>query len=90
LCAKGEGGPWLAARDLTYRGPVPLNPHGGQLSFGQADLAGGMSHVTEAVRQLRHTAGERQRPDAEVALVTGNGATMSEATALILTRGDPT
>jgi acetyl-CoA acetyltransferase len=84
FCAKGSGGPWCATRDLTIAGDLPLNPHGGQLSFGQADLAGGMSHITEAVRQLRHAAGVRQVSHANLALVTGNGATMSEATALVL------
>ncbi|WP_153395554.1 thiolase family protein [Ornithinicoccus halotolerans] len=87
LCAKGQGGRWLAERDLTWRGSLPLNPHGGQLSCGQADLAGGMSHVVEAVRQLRGEAGSRQVGGRPLALVTGNGATMSEATALVL-RGE--
>lgn len=86
LCAKGEGGPWLADHDLTWKGDYPLNTHGGQLSFGQADLAGGMSHIVEAVRQLRGEADGRQVRDAEWSLVTGNGATMSEATALVLQR----
>ncbi|WP_419908351.1 thiolase family protein [Hoeflea sp.] len=62
----------------------PINTHGGQLGFGQPDLAGGMTHVVEAVRQIRGTAGERQMNKCETALVTGNGATMSEAVALIL------
>ncbi|XKH61876.1 thiolase family protein (plasmid) [Halomonas sediminis] len=88
FCRKGEGGPWLAEHDLTWAGDLPLNTHGGQLSFGQADLAGGMSHITEAVRQLRHGVPERQVSGAEWALVTGNGATMSEATALVLHRED--
>jgi acetyl-CoA acetyltransferase len=87
FCEKGEGGRWLAEHDLRWNGEYPLNPHGGQLSCGQADLAGGMSHITEAVRQLRHAAGERQVSDAGCVLVTGNGATMSEASALILTNG---
>lgn len=88
FCRKGEGGPWLAEHDLTWAGDHPLNTHGGQLSCGQADLAGGMSHITEAVRQLRHGVPERQVSGAEWALVTGNGATMSEATALVLHRED--
>ena len=64
-----------------HDGDWPLNTHGGQLGFGQADLAGGMSHIIEAVRQLRHEATPRQIPNAELALVTGNGATLSEAAA---------
>lgn len=72
--------------DLSWKGDFPLNTHGGQLSCGQADLAGGMSHIIEAVRQLRHAAPDRQIANAEWALVTGNGATMSEATALVLHR----
>jgi hypothetical protein len=43
-----------------------------------------MGHVVEAVRQLRGTAGVRQVEDPEVALVTGNGATISEEVALVL------
>ena len=61
------------------KGNFPLNTHGGQLSCGQADLAGGMSHIVEAVRQLRQDVDGRQVKNAEWALVTGNGATMSEA-----------
>lgn len=88
FCAKGHGGAWLAEHDLTWAGDKPLNTHGGQLSCGQADLAGGMSHIIEAVRQLRGNVPDRQIAGAEWALVTGNGATMSEATALVLHRGE--
>ncbi|MBZ9991338.1 thiolase family protein [Mesorhizobium sp. BH1-1-5] len=84
LCAPGQFGAWLGDRDLSHKGDKPLNTHGGQLGFGQPDLAGGMTHVVEAVRQLRGEAGERQIGKAGLALVTGNGATMSEATALVL------
>lgn len=87
LCPKGKGGPFLAEHDLHFDGEYALNPHGGQLSCGQADLAGGMSHIIEAVRQLRRAADDRQVRDAEWALVTGNGATMSEAAALVLRAG---
>jgi acetyl-CoA acetyltransferase len=84
LCAPGHFGAWLRDHDLSHKGDKPLNTHGGQLGFGQPDLAGGMTHVVEAVRQLRGEAGERQIGKAGLALVTGNGATMSEATALVL------
>lgn len=84
LCGPGEFGRWLAGRDLSFGGDTPLNTHGGQIGFGQPDLAGGMTHVVEAVRQLRGTATGRQIARPELALVTGNGATVSEATALVL------
>lgn len=84
LCAPGEFARWVRDHDLSAAGDFPLNTHGGQLGFGQADLAGGMSHVVEAVRQLRGSATGRQIPNARRALVTGNGATMSEAVALVL------
>ncbi len=83
FCAKGQGGPFVEEHDLTYRGDLPLNTHGGQLSFGQPGLAGGMSHVTEAVRQLQGRAGERQ-VKCELAFVNGNGGIMSEQASLVL------
>ncbi len=86
FCAKGRGGPFVAEHDLTYKGDLPLNTHGGQLSFGQPGLAGGMSHVTEAVRQLQGRAGARQVKDCELAFVNGNGGIMSEQVSLVLGR----
>lgn len=87
LCSPGEFGRWLRDHDLSSSGDKPLNTHGGQLGFGQPDLAGGMTHVVEAVRQLRGQADGRQIADAQLVLVTGNGATMSEAVALVLGSG---
>ncbi|HKR99211.1 MAG TPA: thiolase family protein [Candidatus Dormibacteraeota bacterium] len=51
----------------------PLNTSGGQLSAGQAGAAGGMHGLVEAVTQLRGGAGERQVPNARLALVAGYG-----------------
>ncbi|MFC1982510.1 thiolase family protein [Chloroflexota bacterium] len=86
FCKKGEGGPFVEETDLTYKGKLPVNTHGGQLSFGQADLAGGMSHVTEAALQLMGRAGERQVTDCQLAYVNGNGGIMADAVSLILGR----
>nr|WP_242509508.1 hypothetical protein [Rhodovulum imhoffii] len=85
LCPPGKFGKWL--QDNGGMGPdarQPINTHGGQLGFGQPDLAGGMTHVVEAVRQIRGAAPDRQIENCETALITGNGATMSEAVALVL------
>lgn len=87
FCAKGEGMRWVTEHDLTFRGDFPLNTAGGQLSFGQAGMAGGMHHVCDAVRQLTGRAGRAQVADCNTAFVSGTGGIMSEQVALIL-QGD--
>ncbi len=84
FCEKGEAGAFVDGHDLTWRGDFPLNTHGGQLSFGQADVAGGMSHVTEAVLQLQQRATGRQVEGLEYAFVHGNGGIMSEQASVVL------
>lgn len=86
FCNKGQGGPFVMEHDLSFEGDFPCNTHGGQLSFGQPGLAGGMSHVTEAIRQLMGRGGERQVKNAARAYVNGNGGIMSEQVSLILER----
>jgi acetyl-CoA acetyltransferase len=81
---KGQGGKFVESHNLRFDGDFPLNPHGGQLSFGQAGLAGGMSHVTEAARQLMGRAKGRQVRKPQFAFVNGNGGIMSEQVSLIL------
>jgi acetyl-CoA acetyltransferase len=73
FCKKGEGGKFVDAHDLTYRGDFPVNTGGGELSVGQAGLAGGYLHIVEALRQLRGEAEGHQVKKAERALVTGIG-----------------
>ena len=83
---KGRGGAFVDDHNLQFDGDFPLNPHGGQLSFGQPGLAGGMSHVTEAARQLMGRAQGRQVKKARLAFVNGNGGIMSEQVSLVLGR----
>jgi acetyl-CoA acetyltransferase len=52
---------------------LPVNTSGGQLSAGQAGAAGGLHGLVEAVKQLRHEAGERQIAGARHAVVSGYG-----------------
>jgi acetyl-CoA acetyltransferase len=73
FCKKGEGGRFVDAHDLTYKGDFPVNTGGGELSVGQAGLAGGFLHLVEALRQLRGEADGHQVKKAERALVTGIG-----------------
>ncbi|MBI2761685.1 MAG: thiolase family protein [Chloroflexi bacterium] len=87
FCGKGEGAKFINAHDLTYKGDFPLNTHGGQLSFGQAGLAGGMSHVTEAARQIQHRAAGNQMARCDTAYISGTGGILSEQVALVF-QGD--
>jgi acetyl-CoA acetyltransferase len=84
FCAKGEGGHFVQERDLSWQGDFPCNTNGGQLSFGQAGIAGGMCHVVEAIRQFTGRAGERQLSDPGLGLVHGNGGIMGEQVTLVL------
>ena len=86
FCKKGEGGRFIDEHNLQFDGDFPLNPHGGQLSFGQAGAAGGMSHVTEAARQVMGRGKARQVKKCEFAFVNGNGGIMSDQASLILGR----
>ncbi|MGY1812081.1 thiolase family protein [Blastococcus sp. SYSU D00820] len=84
---KGTGMQWVLEHDLTCRGDFPVNTAGGQLSFGQAGMAGGMHHVVDGARQVMGRAGDAQVAGCDTAFVTGNGGIMSEQVALLL-QGD--
>ena len=84
FCGWGEGMAFLREHDMSFEGDFPLNTHGGQLSFGQAGMAGGASQLVEAVRQIQGRRGEGQVPRHDLAYVSGTGGVMSEQTALIL------
>lgn len=82
FCPIGEGGPFVADGNIRYgTGSIPVNTHGGNLS--EAYIIG-MTHVKEAVEQLRGTA-VNQVADASVALVTGGPASIPTSS-LLLTR----
>jgi acetyl-CoA acetyltransferase len=73
FCDKGGGPEFVRSRTLTHDGVFPNNTSGGQLSAGQAGAAGGFLGMTEAIRQLTGSAGERAVPGAKLGLVTGFG-----------------
>lgn len=73
FCAPGQGCDFVRERSMRFDGDLPLNTSGGQISAGQAGLAGGGTNLVEAVRQLFGAAGERQVANTANALVTGIG-----------------
>jgi acetyl-CoA acetyltransferase len=73
FCKRGEGSQFLLNTDVSYRGRLPINTGGGQISAGQIGLASGMTNLVEAVRQMYGEAGERQVKDPANAMVTGIG-----------------
>jgi acetyl-CoA acetyltransferase len=74
FCPPGGGRRFVLDTDISYRGALPINTGGGQISCGQAGLAGGGLNFVEAVRQLRREAGARQVANARNAMVTGIGS----------------
>jgi acetyl-CoA acetyltransferase len=82
FCQRGEAGPFVADGNIRWPdGVLPVNTHGGNLS--EAYIIG-MTHVKEAVEQLRGTA-VNQVEGAETALVTGGPAAIP-VSGLILQR----
>jgi acetyl-CoA acetyltransferase len=68
LCPEGGAEKFIWDGDNTYGGQFVTNPSGGLLSKGHPLGATGLAQCSELVWQLRGQAGERQVPDAEVAL----------------------
>ena len=86
FCGKGEGGAFLQSGATKPGGALPVNTHGGMLAHCHPGNPGAMFAVTEAVWQLRHTAAERQVPDAAIGLVHAQGGIMSSHATVILGR----
>jgi acetyl-CoA acetyltransferase len=74
FCPKGEGGPFVADGQITYGGKIPVNTHGGLLSFAHSGMPGALFHFHEVIRQLRGDCGPRQLPNANLGLVHTLGA----------------
>ncbi|WP_431509479.1 thiolase family protein [Variovorax sp. DAIF25] len=83
-----RGGAARRVRDGDFRadGPLPLNTHGGLLSFGHCGVAGGMAHTVELFRQMAGRAGTRQLRRPRHAFVHADGGVMSSHVSLILSR----
>ena len=82
FCARGEGGPFVESGAVRFdSGSLPINTDGGQLSGA---YIWGMTHVREAVAQIRGSAFNLVQ-DCQFALVTG-GPSSLPVSGLILGR----
>jgi acetyl-CoA acetyltransferase len=87
FCRRGESDAFVRSGAIALGGALPVNTHGGLLAEGHL---GGVSHILEAVRQLRGEANARQIPRARVAAVTGWGDWGDGSIALLARSGGRT
>ncbi|MEU9313188.1 lipid-transfer protein [Streptomyces sp. NPDC048256] len=73
LCGEGEAAKLLREGVTAPGGRIPVNPSGGLASFGEAVPAQAIAQVCEVTWQLRGQAGDRQIPDAHVAITANQG-----------------
>jgi acetyl-CoA acetyltransferase len=83
FCAKGEGGPFVSGGRIAPGGDLAVNTNGGGLSYTHPGMLGAFL-VTEAVRQLRKEAGDRQVDHGGLALVHGVGGVLSSHATVVL------
>lgn len=84
LVPRGEAGERARDGYFDRAGRLPLNTHGGLLSYGHCGAGGAMAHLAEAQLQMTGRAGARQVRDASVALLHGDGGVLSSHASLVL------
>lgn len=83
FCKKGEAGAFVENGGIAPGGHLPVNTNGGGLSCLHPGMYG-IFLLIEAVRQLRGECDARQISGAELALVHGNGGTLSSQSTAVL------
>ena len=84
LAPRGRAGVLAREGHFDAQGAVPLNTHGGLLSYGHCGVAGAMAHLAETHLQMTGRAGLRQARRAGVALLHGDGGVLSSHVSLVL------
>ncbi|MEL7559280.1 thiolase [Stutzerimonas chloritidismutans] len=83
FCPKGEAGQFVRGGRIAPGGELAVNTNGGGLSCVHPGMYG-MFLIIEAVRQIRRQAGARQLDKADIALLHGNGGTLSSQVTAVL------
>lgn len=86
LAKRGEAASRARNGDFGLTGVLPLNTHGGLLSYGHCGCGGAMAHLVETYLQMTRRAGVRQVKDASLALLHGDGGVMSSHVSMFLER----
>jgi acetyl-CoA C-acetyltransferase len=72
---KGKGGTGAESGETHIGGRIPVNPSGGLKSKGHPVGATGVAQIVEATKQLRGNCGDRQCPEAKIAMTQNMGGT---------------
>ena len=86
LAKRGEAAACVRAGHFNQDGEMPLNTHGGLLSYGHCGVGGAMAHLVETHLQMTGRAGNRQVRDASIALLHGDGGVLSSHVSMFLER----
>ena len=86
LAPRGAAGRLAAEGHFNHDGKLPLNTHGGLLSYGHCGVGGAMAHLVETHLQLTNRAGKRQARNARRALLHGDGGVLSSHVSLVIER----
>ena len=84
LAPRGRAGVLAREGHFDADGAMPLNLHGGLLSYGHCGVAGAMAHLAEVHLQMTGRAGLRQAPRAGVTLLHGDGGVLSSHVSLVM------
>jgi acetyl-CoA acetyltransferase len=84
LAARGQAGRLARDGHFDHDGTLPLNTHGGLLSYGHCGCGGAMAHLIETHLQMTGRAGPRQVRKAGVALLHGDGGVLSSHVSLVV------
>jgi acetyl-CoA acetyltransferase len=86
LAGRGEAASRVRSGYFSRDGKMPLNTHGGLLSYGHCGVGGAMAHLVETHLQMTGRAGNRQVRDASIALLHGDGGVLSSHVSMFLER----
>jgi acetyl-CoA acetyltransferase len=84
LAPRGHAGELAADGYFSRGGKLPLNTHGGLLSYGHCGVGGAMAHLVEAHLQLTGRGSDRQAGAPRMALLHGDGGVLSSHVSMVL------